>query len=120
MFVDRMREDRALSQARPGIIDEWLSRWRDRRMLKSLAEAGARMFKPGKSLYFRLGEGRHLSLTGVRYCKVTCARGVIWVTATGHERDTVLMPGKSVTFGRGGKVVITGRGEFSEVKVRWD
>ena len=57
MFADRLREDRALAGARPGIVDEWLSRWRDNRMLRVLAEAGTKLFAPGKSLYFRLGQG---------------------------------------------------------------
>ncbi|MFP5257974.1 MAG: DUF2917 domain-containing protein [Acidobacteriota bacterium] len=120
MFADRVREDRALDAARTGILDEWLSCWRDNRLLRVAAEAGARLFTPGKSLYFRLGQGKYLSLTGVRYCRVTCAKGVVWVTASGDGRDTVLTPGQSLTLGSAGKVVISGRGESSEVKVRWD
>lgn len=120
MFADRLREDRALDAARPGIIDEWLSRWRDNRVLRVLAEAGTKLFAPGKSLYFRLGQGKYLALTGVRYCRVSCAKGVVWVTASGDGRDTVLTPGQSLTLGNAGKVVVSGRGESSEVKVRWD
>jgi len=120
MFIDRLREDRLLATTRTGIIDEWLSRWRDNRVLRAMAEAGARIFTPGRSLSVRLGQGKHLALTGVRYCRVTCAKGVVWVTAAGDGRDIVLTPGQSVTLGRSGKVVVTGRGEGSEVKVRWD
>lgn len=120
MFADRMREDRALDAARTGIIDEWLSRWRDSRTLRVLAEAGSKLFSPGKSLYFRLGQGKYLALSGVRYCRVTCAKGAVWVTASGDGRDRVLTPGESLTLGQAGKVLISGRGESSEVKVRWD
>ena len=120
MFADRMREDRALDAARPGIIDEWLGRWRDNRLVRLAATAGAKLFTPDKSLYFRLGQGKYLALSGVRTCRVVCAKGAVWVTATGDGRDTVLTPGQSLTLGNAGKVVISGRGESSEVKVRWD
>ena len=120
MFADRTREDRALDAARPGIIDEWLGRWRDNRFLRAAAKAGAKLFTPGKNLSFRLGQGKYLALTGVRTCRVICVKGAVWVTATGDGRDTVLTPGQSLTLGNAGKVVISGRGESSEVKVRWD
>jgi hypothetical protein len=120
MFADRIKEDKALAITRPGILDGFINRLWDRHMLRVMADAATRLFTPGRSLYFRLGQGKYLALTGVRYCKVTCARGAVWVTATGYDRDRVLTPGQSVTLARGGKVVITGRGDASEVKVRWD
>jgi len=120
MFADRIKEDRVYGTARPGILDDIIGRWRDSRFLRALAEAGGRLFSPGKSLYFRLGQGKYMALTGTRYCRVTCARGAVWVTAAGDGRDKVLTPGQSVTMAHGGKVVISGRGESSEVKVRWD
>jgi len=120
MLADRIKEDRALAAMKPGLLDAWMTRWRDSRFLRTLAEAGSRLFSPGKSLYFRLGQGKYLALTGVRYCRVSCARGAVWVTATGDGRDRVLTPGQSLTLAHGGKVVISGRGEASEVKVRWD
>ncbi len=120
MFVDRIKEDRMCRDGKPGLFDEVFGRWRDSRFLRTVSEAGSRLFSPGKSLYFRLGQGKYMALTGTRYCRVTCARGVVWVTASGDGRDSVLTPGQSVTLARGGKVVVTGRGEASEVKVRWD
>ena len=41
------------------------------------------------------------------------------VRLRGDGRDTVLTPGQSLTLGSAGKVVISGRGESSEVTVRW-
>lgn len=120
MFADRIKEDRMLGGAKPGILDAWIAQWRDSRMLRVMAEAGSRLFAPGKRLTFRLGHGKYLSLDGVRYCRVECAKGAVWVTATGDGRDRVLTPGQSLTVSRGGKVVISGRGESSEVRVRWD
>ena len=120
MFTDRTSEDRLYRESKPGLLDEIIGRWRDSRFLRAVSEAGSRLFSPGKSLFFRLGQGKYMALTGTRYCRVTCARGVVWVTASGDGRDSVLTPGQSVTLARGGKVVVTGRGESSEVKVRWD
>ncbi len=120
MFADRIKENRELAGARPGIGDAWLARLRDRRFFRGLAAAADRLLAPGRSLYFRLGQGKFLSMTGLRFCRVTCARGAVWVTAEGDGRDRVLTPGQSVTLVTGGKVVITGRGDASEVKVRWD
>ncbi|EHJ47642.1 Protein of unknown function DUF2917 [Solidesulfovibrio carbinoliphilus subsp. oakridgensis] len=120
MFAQRSREDRAFEAARVGIVDAWIARWRDSRLLRVAAEAGSRIFSPARSLTFRLGHGKYLALTGVRYCRVRCDRGAIWVTATGDGRDRVLTPGQSLTLGQAGKVVISGRGEASEVRVRWD
>lgn len=120
MFADRIKEDRQLAAARSGFLDTWLAQWRESRFLRVLAEAGERLFTPGRHLTVRLGQGKYLSLSGTRYCRVECRRGAVWVTATGEGRDTVLTPGQRVTFARGGKVVISGRGESSEVQARWD
>lgn len=120
MFADRIKEDRALAAMKPGLFDAWITRWRDSRFLRVLAEAGSRLFSPDKSLFLRLGQGKYLALTGVRYCRVRCARGAVWVTASGDGRDRVLTPGQSLTLARAGKVVISGRGEASEVQVCWD
>jgi len=119
MFADRIREDKAFGAARPGLFDALFTRWRDRRFLRTAAEAATRFFSPGQSLFFRLGQGKYLALTGVRLCRVRCVRGAVWVTATGDGRDRVLTPGQSLTLARSGKVVITGRGETADVAVRW-
>ncbi len=120
MFTDRLKEDRVLAGARAGLLDAWLAGWRDSRVARIVAEAGQRLLSPGKSLSVRLGQGKYLSLSGTRYCRVECRRGAVWVTASGDGLDRVLTPGQRVTFARGGKVVITGRGESSEADVRWD
>uniref|UniRef100_I2Q3P9 DUF2917 domain-containing protein n=1 Tax=Desulfovibrio sp. U5L TaxID=596152 RepID=I2Q3P9_9BACT len=120
MFAQRTREEKAFAMARVGILDAWIARWRDSRLMRVAAEAGSRIFSPERSLTFRLGHGKYLALTGVRYCRVRCDRGAVWVTATGDGRDRVLTPGQSLTLGQAGKVVISGRGEASEVRVRWD
>ena len=119
MFTDRAREDKTLAAARPGILDALFARWRDRRFMRLLAEAATRLVLPGRSLFFRLGQGKYLALSGVRYCRVRCVRGAVWVTASGDGRDRVLTPGQSLTLARGGKVVISGRGEAADVAVRW-
>jgi hypothetical protein len=120
MFTDRIKEDRAFAAAKPGLLDAWLSGWRDSRFARIVAEAGQRLLSPGKSLTVRLSQGKYLSLSGTRYCRVECRRGAVWVTATGDGRDRVLTPGQRVTLTHGGKVVISGRGESSEAAVRWD
>ena len=120
MFADRIKEDRQLAAAQPGLLDAWLSRWRESRTLRVLAEAGERLFTPGRELTVRLGQGKYLSLSGTRYCRVECLRGAVWVTAAGEGRDTVLTPGQRATYVRGGKVVVSGRGDSSEAQVRWD
>lgn len=120
MFADRIKEDRTLAAAKPGLLDDWITRLRDSRLTRIAMEAGQRLFTPGKNLTVRLGQGKYLSLAGTRYCRVECRRGALWVTATGDGRDRVLTPGERVTLARGGKVVITGRGESSEAAVRWD
>jgi len=121
MFADRIKENKTYVLPRTGILDDLLARWRDNRLLRALAEAGTRVFSSGKALDFRLGQGKYLALTGVRSCRVTCVKGVAWVTATGDSRDAVLTPGQQVTLVRQeGKVIISGRGEVSQVRVLWD
>lgn len=120
MFVDREKENRWRAAARPGIFDAMIERWRDRRFLRDLAQAAKRLVGSDKRLSFGLGRGKYLALSGLCRCQVTCARGAVWVTAVGDSRDRVLTPGQSVTYVRSGKVVITGRGETSEVRVCWD
>lgn len=120
MFMDRIKEDKVFAAAGPGLLDSLLERLRDHRLVRVLAEAGQRVFTPGKRLTVRLGQGKYLSLCGTRYCRVACRRGALWVTAAGEGRDRVLTPGQRVTFVRGGKVIITGRGESSEAAVGWD
>ena len=120
MFMDRVREDRLLEASRSGLLDKWLERLRDRRLARAAGEAVARLFSPEKRLSVRLGQGKYLALSGVRYCKVSCVKGAAWVTASGDGRDRVLTPGQSAVLVRGGKVVISGRGESAEVRVRWD
>lgn len=120
MFAQRTREERAFGAARTGILDAWMARWRDSRLSRAAAEAGSRIFSPERSLTFRLGHGKYLALAGVRSCRVRCDRGAVWVTASGDGRDRVLTPGQDLTLARAGKVVISGRGEASEVEVRWD
>lgn len=120
MFVDRIREDRLLVAARSGLVDSWLEQLRDKRLVRLLAKAADRVFSAEKKLTFRLGQGKYLALSGVRYCKVTCAKGAVWVTASGDGRDRVLTPGQSAVLAKAGKVVISGRGDASEVRVRWD
>ncbi|MGE4538998.1 MAG: DUF2917 domain-containing protein [Desulfovibrio sp.] len=120
MFADRIKEDKQLAAARPGLLDTWLSRFRDNRLARVAAEAGERFFTPGRRLTVRLGQGKYLSLSGTRFCRVECRRGAVWVTAAGEGRDTVLTPGQRASFSRGGKVVISGRGDASEARVCWD
>ena len=40
MFTDRIKEDRAFAAAKPGLLDAWLSGWRDSRFARIVAEAG--------------------------------------------------------------------------------
>ncbi|WP_428560998.1 MAG: DUF2917 domain-containing protein [Solidesulfovibrio sp. DCME] len=120
MFADRIKEDRLLAAAKPGLLDALFARLGDSRLARIAAEAGQRLFSPERSLTVRLGQGKYLSLSGTRYCRVECRRGAVWVTATGDGRDRVLTPGQRVTLAHAGKVVITGRGESSEADVRWD
>ncbi|EFL49981.1 conserved hypothetical protein [Solidesulfovibrio fructosivorans JJ]] len=120
MFADRIKEDRQLAAARPGLLDAWISRFRDNRFVRVAAEAGERLFTPGRQLTARLGQGKYLSLSGTRFCRVECRRGAVWVTAAGDGRDRVLTPGQRASYSRGGKVVVSGRGDASEVRVCWD
>lgn len=120
MFADRIKEDRRLASAKPGLLDVFWARLRGNRLARLAAEAGQRLFSAERSLTVRLGQGKYLSLCGTRACRVECRRGAVWVTATGDGRDRVLTPGERLTLARVGKVVITGRGESSEAAVRWD
>jgi len=120
MFVDRMKEDRVLASARPGLVDAVLARLGELRLSRLLVAAKTRLFTPGRELSSRLGEGKYLALSGYRFCRVRCARGAVWVTVDGDSRDRVLTPGQDMHLARGGKLVITGRGEGAEVRVLWD
>ena len=120
MFVDRMKEDRILSAARPGLLDAMVARLRELRLSRRLASARARLFTPGRELSVRLGAGNQLAMGGYRRCRVDCLRGAVWLTVEGDGRDRVLTPGQDITLARGGKLVLSGRGERTEVKVQWD
>lgn len=119
MFVDRIKEDRVFATARAGLFDTVLARlgeWR----LSRLAAAVGKRFEPGRELTSRLGQGKYLAISGYRGCRVRCDRGAIWVTVEGDNRDRVLTPGQDMTLAKGGKLVISGRGENAEVRVLWD
>jgi hypothetical protein len=120
MFVDRIKEDRVLASALPGVLDDLMQRRVASRFSRLLAAARQKLAGAGRELSCRLGEGKSLSLRGQRFCQVRCLRGAIWVTLEGEGRDRVLTPGQDVVLVQGGKLVITGRGELAEVTVRWD
>lgn len=120
MFVDRRQEDRRLSVARTGVLDAVFERVGEWRVSRLAAAMRTRRFLPGRELTFRLGQGKYMALTGYQGCRVRCERGAIWMTVEGDNRDQVLTPGQTVTLPRGGKLVISGRGEHAEVRVAWD
>jgi len=67
----------------------------------------------------RLHRGEPLSMTGMRYCRVTCLRGAAWVTVAGDARDRVLGPGQSLTLTRSGKVLLSGGEHGAEIRLGW-
>ena len=108
MFTDRRKEDRCRAAALPGLLDGLLSRLRDARYCRNRALAAVRCALGGRSLAFSLGYGQHVALDGFTACRVCCERGTMWVTAAGDSRDRVLRAGQSVSYGQGGKLVISG------------
>ncbi|MGO9309409.1 MAG: DUF2917 domain-containing protein [Spirochaetia bacterium] len=57
------------------------------------------------TLVLSRGELASLRPTGGAW-RISCVTGRLWVTATGRQEDSVLVPGEDVTFTARGKVVV--------------
>lgn len=119
MFVDRRREDRLYGAARSGLLDLAWDRVRDWWAGRERLRTAGRVFAPERDLRCRLHRGEPLSMTGMRYCRVTCLRGAAWVTVTGDARDRVLGPGQSLTLTRSGKMLLSGGEHGAEIRLGW-
>lgn len=60
--------------------------------------------------YACIPRGGLKAYTGLRFERITCTAGHLWITLAGDRKDHVLLPGNALEVPDNGKVVITGPG----------